>query len=168
MGGELISLLCLLRLKDALRSTINSKEFLKLNNFKNECCVLNNDNLWMYLFLMCCVLYAPMRVLCLADQQTASMDKLYVYVLQTDRMLIKWLPDCKKKSTELLRDTSLGQVMTSCDTDIDWGSSKEEIVDNKDYDDEGLLKSYDVDSSLEIDSKEVNCDDHQKPSSGLG
>ena len=57
--------------------------------------------------------------------------------------------------------------MTSCDTDIDWGSSKEEIVDNKD-DDEGLQKSYDVDSSLEIDSKEVNCDDHQKPSSGLG
>ena len=58
--------------------------------------------------------------------------------------------------------------MTSCDTNIDWGSSKEEIVDNKDYDDEGLLKSYDVDLSLEIDSKEVNCDDHQKPSSGLG
>jgi hypothetical protein len=57
--------------------------------------------------------------------------------------------------------------MTSCDTDIDWGSSKEEIVDDKD-DDEGLLKSYDVDLSLEIDSKEVNCDDHQKPSSGLG
>jgi hypothetical protein len=44
MGGELISLLHLLRLKDALRSTINSKEFLDLNNFKEECCVLNNDN----------------------------------------------------------------------------------------------------------------------------
>jgi hypothetical protein len=150
MGGELISLLCLLRLKDALRSTINSKEFLKLNNFKNECCVLNNDNLWMYLFLMCCVLYAPMRVLRLADQQTASMDKLYVYVLQTDRMLIKWLPDCKKKSTELLRDTSLGQVMTNCDADIDWGSNKEEIVDDEDND-EG---SDDNDLSLERDDEE--------------
>jgi hypothetical protein len=67
-----------------------------------------------------------MRVLRLADQQTASMDKLYVYVLQTDQMLIKWLPDCKKKSTALLRDTSLGQVMTNCDADIDWGSNKEE------------------------------------------
>jgi hypothetical protein len=150
MGGELISLLCLLHLKDALRSTINLKEFLKLNNFKNECCVLNNDNLWMYLFLMCCVLYAPMRVLRLADQQTASMDKLYVYVLQTDRMLIKWLPDCKKKSTELLRDTSLGQVMTNCDADIDWGSNKEEIVDDEDND-EG---SDDNDLSLERDDEE--------------
>jgi hypothetical protein len=95
MGGELISLLRLLHLKDALRSTINSKEFLNLNNFKEECCVLNNDNFWMYLFLMC-------HVLRLADQQTASIDKLYFYILQTDWMLIKWLPDCKKKSTELL------------------------------------------------------------------
>ena len=64
----------------------------------------------MYLFLMCRVLYAPMRVLRLADQQTTSMDKLYFYVLQTDWMLMKWLPDCEKKSTELLRYTSLGQV----------------------------------------------------------
>jgi hypothetical protein len=62
MGGELISLLRLLHLKDAFRSTINSKEFLGLNNFKEECCVLNNDNFWMYLFLMCHVLYAPIRV----------------------------------------------------------------------------------------------------------
>jgi len=74
MGGELISLLRLLRLKDALRSTINSKEFLDQKNFKLECCVLNNDKFWMYLFLMCRVLYAPMRVLRLADQQTASMS----------------------------------------------------------------------------------------------
>jgi len=120
MGGELISLLHLLRLKDALRSTINLKEFLGLNNFKEECCVLNNDNFWMSLFLMCRVLYAPMRVLHLADQQMASMDKLYFYVLQTDRMLmmIKWLPDCMKKSTKLIRDTSLGQVTTKCDADI--------------------------------------------------
>jgi hypothetical protein len=155
MGGELISLLRLLRLKDALRSTINSKEFLNLNNFKEECCVLNNDNFWMYLFLMCRVLYAPMRVLRLADQKTASMDKLYFYVLQTDRMLIKWLPDCEKKSTELLRDTSLGQVMTNCDADIDWGSNKEEIVDDNDND-EG---SDDDDSSLEIDDEEEDIED---------
>ena len=155
MGGELISLLRLLHLKDAFRSTINSKEFLGLNNFKEECCVLNNDNFWMYLFLMCHVLYAPIRVLRLADQETVSMDKLYFYVLQTDRMLIKWLPDCKKKSTELLRDTSLGQVMTNYDADIDWGSNKEEIVDDEDNDED----SDDDDSSLEIDDEEGSTDD---------
>jgi len=78
MGGELISLLRLLCLKDALRSTINSKEFLDLNNFKEECCVLDNASFWMYLILMCRVLYAPMHVLRLADQQTASMDN-YIF-----------------------------------------------------------------------------------------
>jgi hypothetical protein len=156
MGGELISLLRLLRLKDTLRSTINSKEFLDLNNFKEECCVLNNINFWMYLFLMCPVLYGPMRVLRLADQQTTSMDKLYFFIWQIDRMLIKWLPDCKTKSKELLRDTSLGQVMTNCDADIDWGSNKEEIVDNKDKDEE----SDDDDSSLEIDDEEDIEDDN--------
>jgi len=131
MGGELISLLRFLHLKDDLRSTINSKEFLDLNNFKEECCVLNNNNFWMYLF------------------------KLYFFILQTDRMLLKWLPDCKKKSTELLRDTSLCQVMTSCDPDIDWGSNKKELVDNKDNDEE----SDDDDLSLEIDSEEDSEDD---------
>ena len=157
MGGELISLLRLLRLKDALRSTINSKEFFDLKIFKEECCVLNNNNFWMYLFLMCRVLYAPMRVLCLADQQKASTDKLYFYVLQTDRMLIKWLPDCKKKSAELLRDTSLSQVMTNCDTDIDWGSNKEEeIVDDEDND-EG--SDDNDDSSLERDDDDIEDDD---------
>jgi hypothetical protein len=104
---------------------------------------------------MCRVLYAPMRELRLADQQTASMDKLYFYVLQTDLMLMKWLPDCEKKSTELLRDTSLGQVMTKCDADIDWGSNNEEIVDDEDNDEE----SDDDDLSLEIDDKEDSEDD---------
>ncbi len=70
-------------------------------------------------------------------------------------MLIKWLPDCKKKSTELLRDTSLGQVMTNCDADIDWVSNKEGIDDDEDSD-EG---SDDDDSSLEIDNKEDIEDD---------
>jgi hypothetical protein len=151
MGGELISLICLLCLKDALRSTINPKEFLDLNNFKEECCVLNNNSFWMYLFLMCCVLYAPMCVLRLADQQMVLMDKLYFYVLQTDQMLIKWLPDCEKKATELLRDTSLGQVMINCDADTDWGSNKEEICDNKDDNDE---ESDGDDSELERDDEE--------------
>ena len=71
-------------------------------------------------------------------------------------MLIKWLPDCKKKSKELLRDTSLGQVMTNCEADIDWGSNKEEIVDNEDNDEE----SDDDDSSLEIDDGEDSEDDN--------
>jgi hypothetical protein len=86
MGWELISLFRLLRLKDALRSTINSKEFFNLNNFKEEYCVLNNNNFLDVLVfdVSCFVLYATMRVLRLADQQTTLMDKHYFFILQTD------------------------------------------------------------------------------------
>ena len=75
MGWELI-----------LRSTMNSKDFFNLNNFKEECCLLNNDNLLDVLVfdVSCFVLYAPMRVLRLADQQTTLMDKHYFFILQTD------------------------------------------------------------------------------------
>jgi hypothetical protein len=62
------------------------------------------------------------------------------------------VPDCKKKSKELLRDSTLGQVMTSCDADIDWGSNKEEVIVN----DEGeeWQESDDNDLSLDNDNKE--------------
>ena len=101
-------------------------------------------------------LHAPMRVLRLADQQTASMDKFYFYVLQIDRILLKLLPDCEKKSTELLKDASLSHFMTGCDADIDWGSNKED-VDNENGD-VGLQESDYHDSSLEIDDEEDSRD----------
>ena len=54
-----------------------------------------------------------------------------------------------------LIDTSLGQVMTNCDADIDWGSNTKE-EDDEDNDDEG---SDDDDSSLERDEDEDIEDD---------
>ena len=84
MAGEHITLLCLLRLKNALRSTIMSKEFIDLKIFHADCTILMNPDFWKLVFVMCRVLYAPMRVLCLAGQKTLAMDKLFYYVLQTD------------------------------------------------------------------------------------
>jgi hypothetical protein len=81
--------LCCAYFKDALKSTATSAEFLELNDFKSTAAVIGNDNFWKYLFLMCHALYAPMRVLRLADQKTPAMDKLYYYVLQADRMLLQ-------------------------------------------------------------------------------
>ena len=70
--------------------------------------------------------------------------------------MLKWLLGCKKKSKELLRDSTLGQVMTSCDADIDWDSNKEEIiVANKG---EEWQESDDDDSPLEKDNKEEASD----------
>jgi hypothetical protein len=104
MGGELISLLCLVCLKEALTLTIDSNKVLSLNKFKEDGFVLNNNNFWLNLFSLCHVLYAPMH---LADLQSAAMDKLYFHVLQIDWMIVRWLPDCKQQSKELLKDDSL-------------------------------------------------------------
>jgi hypothetical protein len=65
MAGELIGLLCLLRLKDILRATIASKEFKDIleKGFQREVIVLENNEFWRYLFTLCCSLNAPMRIL---------------------------------------------------------------------------------------------------------
>ncbi len=93
MAGEHIALLRLLRLRNALRATITSKEFLNLRVFHTVMSVLNDPEFWTWLFVMCRALYASMQVLRLADQKTPAMDKLFYYVSQTDRMLPKYLGD---------------------------------------------------------------------------
>lgn len=124
MAGEHIALLRLLRLKDALKSTATSAEFLELNDFKATAAVIGNDNFWKYLFLMCRALYAPMRVLRLADQKTPAMDKLYYYVLQADRMLLQYLKEAEEHvSSGALSDVTL-EAMTSAS-----GISEEEDSD---------------------------------------
>ena len=47
---------------------------------------------------MCHVLYAPMRVLCLADQKSPTVDKLYYCVLQTDQILPKYISDVEEQA----------------------------------------------------------------------
>ena len=95
MGGEHIALLRLLRLLNALKSTVMSREFMDLKVFKGASDIIMSDKFWKNLFLMCCALYAPMRILYLADQKNPAMDKLYYYVLQTDRMLPKRLGEAE-------------------------------------------------------------------------
>ena len=46
---------------------------------------------------MCRALYAPIRLLCLADQKVPAMDKLYFFVLQSERMIEKWIGDAEGK-----------------------------------------------------------------------
>jgi hypothetical protein len=65
MSGELIGLLCLLRLRDILWVTIASKEFKDIweKTYWREVVVLENNEFWKYLFTLCHSLYAPMRIL---------------------------------------------------------------------------------------------------------
>ncbi len=82
MAGELIGLLHLLRLRDILRATIASKEFKDIweITFWREVIVLENNEFWKYLFTLCHSLYAPMRILQLADKEVPAMNKLHDYV----------------------------------------------------------------------------------------
>ena len=67
------------------------------------------NNLWMYIFTMCRTLYAPMRILCLEDQKVAAMDKLYLYVLQDEHVLPKYLAE--DIETEYIISPSLRSVL---------------------------------------------------------
>jgi hypothetical protein len=104
MAGELIGLSRLLRLRDILRATIASKEFKDIwaKRFRREVIVLENNELWKYLFTLCCSLYAPMRILWLADQKISAMDKLHYYVCQTDQLLAKYVKIAEVDSGHIL------------------------------------------------------------------
>jgi hypothetical protein len=150
MAGECIALTRLLRLREALKATINSKEFLDLNSFKPETFVLNNNSFWLYLFVMCRAMYAPMRVLRLADQQVPGKEKLYYYVLQTDWMLLKWLPDAEARISSLKRDGTYTTIKNDKEyifdeVSVDCGDDDEE-EDSDDDDDLALVRDDDVDS----------------------
>ena len=156
MAGEHIALLRLLRLKNALRATITSKEFLDLRVFHTVTSVLNDLTFWKWLFVMCRALYAPMRVLRLADQKKPAMDKLFYYVSQTDRMLPKYLGDVEERSASLMSDATINAIDTSTfsagvsdDDDSDDGSDKDE---NGGDDAESVLESDDSGESDDDDN----------------
>ncbi len=110
MAGEHIALLRLLRLRNALKATVTSKEFMDLKSFKDASDIVMCDDFWKYLFVVCRALYAPMRVLRLADQKIPAMDKLYFYVLQTDSMLPKWLGDLDGRSNSFLNIATIDRI----------------------------------------------------------
>jgi hypothetical protein len=61
MAGEHIALLRLLRLRNALKATVTSKEFIDLKAFKDASEIVIMDDFWSYIFVLCRTsLYAPM------------------------------------------------------------------------------------------------------------
>ena len=104
MAGHYISLLFIIRLKDAVQATSFTSEFKELKVFDYISHTLLQEGFWGYIFVVCRALYAPMRSLRLTDQKTPSMDKLYYFVLQTERMLPIWLEDAEYRIKRLLTD----------------------------------------------------------------
>ena len=144
MGGEMIGLLRLLRLRDALVSTTVSSEFRGLNIEKEFCSIVQLDKLWKVIFYVCRAFYGPMRVLRLADTKVPSMDKLLYYVKIADEMLETYLPMVDKAYSELSMNQFLNLVN---------GISGENFTEvNNDADEED--EEYEEDSSVNMSVQE--------------
>ena len=133
MAGEHIALCRLLRLKSALRATCISQEFNEggfRRTFIDEISIIESDDFWTYLFSMCRALYAPMRVLRLADQKTPSMDKLHFYVCQTDVNLSKYI-ERAETDAKLPRDDRTLTLMNACSANVESESDEDEDDDGE-------------------------------------
>jgi len=161
MAGEHIALCRLLRLKPSLWATCISQEFNDggfRRTFMDEVSIIESDDFWTYLFSMCRALYAPMRVLRLADQKCPSMDKLHYYVCQTDVNLSKYIERAETDS-QLPRDDRTLSLMNSCSTNVesdddeDEESKGEEGNDNNDVDESYNISESDTDSDASVDDE---------------
>ena len=87
MAGEVIQSSRVIRLKEALQATSRDKGFVNYKCFSFDSTILNNDASWDCLFVIAQALYPIFLILRLADMKVGGMDKLYYYVMQTDRLL---------------------------------------------------------------------------------
>jgi hypothetical protein len=103
-----------------------------------------NPEFWRWAFVMCRALYAPMQVLCLADQKSPAMDKLNYYVLQTDQMIAMYCKDAEARGVGLLTPTTITAMdcLTSAGLSDDSGSEHDEngveSVNNANNDDDTI------------------------------
>ena len=97
-----------------------------------------------------------MQVLCLADLKTPAMDKLYYYVLQTDRMRPKYLQDAEEVANNFLTsDTVLTMARPS--TAGLMGLRANDDAGEDDDNDDNILDSKNIFNGTE---EEVDSDDN--------
>jgi hypothetical protein len=111
--------------------------------------ILQSKDFWNYLFSMCCALYAPMRVLRLADRKVAAMDKLHFYVCQTDANMSHYLAKAVIDAGRCTHDETL-RLMNACLQDLDEFNSNNE----DDEDDEESVVNHDADKEVTSNGKE--------------
>ena len=90
MAGWIIAFHCLMRLKEPLISTVSCAEwhnykFGSSNKKKKDAPnhIVNDPKFWQEVCILVQAMYPVLRVLRLADSNSAGMDKLYYYVRQT-------------------------------------------------------------------------------------
>jgi hypothetical protein len=94
----------LVEINDILRATIALKEFKEIweKTFQIEVFVFESNEFWKNLFTLCHSLYAPMRILRLADQKIPAMDKLHYYVCRTNQLFAKYVKIAEGDSGHIL------------------------------------------------------------------
>ena len=152
MAGKIISLLRLLRLRDALVATSVSTEFKKLKMWTGFTALLQKDELWKFIFAICRATYACMRVLCLADMKVPAMGKLYFYVLQADAMLKEHLPLVESLA---LRVCTLEGLMALLGEDSILEGEEEDESEDESHD----SGEIEIDDDLSVSSAEEEDDD---------
>jgi hypothetical protein len=99
---------------------------------------------------MYCALYAPMRVLHLADQKNPAMDKLHFDVCQTVANLLKNLKQASADA-QLCTDTRIISPVSICDKGIDDDEDKEVLSSEDEEEDSGNTESSVEDKSDDED-----------------
>ncbi len=151
----------MLRLKNALKSTIASKDFIDLCVFHSVCTVLLNPEFWKWAFVMCHALCAPMRVLCLPDQKSPAIDKLFFYVLQTDQMLPKYVSDADECAQGLLTGPTLAVMDSEMSADFSDNLGRSDCEEGgKDKDGDNSTSS--VQSATQNSNNNNSDDDEQQ------
>jgi len=147
MAGHQIALLRVLRLKPVCQAVVTSSEFKELSAFQEIARVLLCDAFWVYLFLMCRPLYPPMRVLRLADQKVAAMDKLHFFVCQANAIMPRYLAEAEHHATHLL--TAAVKVVLADKTDL-----ASVVVDNEEEDDSSESEAEESSDENDDDSED--------------
>ena len=87
MGGTILQLLRVYRLKPALEEAINTKAFLSLLQFQWMSKLVKNEKYWDLHYAIIQCLYPLYRLLRLADMRDSSIEKVFYYMLQVDRLM---------------------------------------------------------------------------------
>ncbi len=122
MGGELIQLLRVLRLKDALTECVASRAFREMKNFAIVGEVLLHEGFWDLLWYVCKALYPMYRLLRLADMKIGGIDKVKYFMHQIDRLLPQSVVEVFEKwDSDSCPALKLKQA---CDCDLDYDLPK--------------------------------------------
>ena len=115
------------------------------------------------MFIMCCALYSPIRVLHLADQKIPAMDKLNFHVCQTDTNLLKYLHQTSTNA-QLCTDTRILSLMSTCEKGVDNDNDNDEDLSSDNEVDDGASK-FSVDSN-ESELEDTDDEDNKEVASG--